>query len=35
MSYGEELAMAKLMDFAGILVERPLGRFMCCLEPTV
>ena len=33
MSYGEELAMAKLMDFAGILIERPLGRFMSYLTP--
>ena len=35
MSYGEELAMAKLMDFAGLLVERPLGRFMSYLTPAV
>ena len=31
MPYGEELAMARLMDFAGLLVEKPLGRFMCYL----
>ena len=33
MPYGEELAMARLMDFAGLLVEKPLGRFMCYLAP--
>ena len=33
MPYGEELAMAKLLDFAGLLVEKPLGRFMCYLAP--
>ena len=31
MPYGEELAMARLVDFAGLLVGKPLGRFMCYL----